>query len=209
MKILLIQPPIQDFYQTSIRTQPIGLAYLAASLKAQGHEVEILDCQTERKSSISIPPELSYLRDFYPFHDRSPFKLYTGYYHFGMGWKEIGQKIKDSKADAFGISSSFTPYHGEALEIARIIKEWDQKKMVVMGGAHVSCDPEGVLQSPFVDYVVLGEGEIRFPVLIKKIEEKDLKENTGMDGIGYRLNGEIKVNPLQAFIKDLDSLPPR
>src|SRR4030066_1550141 len=28
-----------------------------------------------------------------------------------------------------------------------------------------------------------------------------------MDGIGYRLNGEIKVNPLQAFIKDLDSLP--
>jgi hypothetical protein len=24
MKILLIQPPIRDFYQTSIRTQPIG-----------------------------------------------------------------------------------------------------------------------------------------------------------------------------------------
>ena len=207
MKILLIQPPIQDFYQTSIRTQPIGLAYLAASLKAQGHEVEILDCQTERKSSISIPPELSYLRDFYPFHDRSPFKLYTGYYHFGMGWKEIGQKIKDSKADAFGISSSFTPYHGEALEIARIIKEWDQKKIVVMGGAHVSCDPEGVLQSPFVDYAVLGEGEIRFPVLIEKIAEKDFKEIAEMDGIGYRLKGGLRINPLQTFIKDLDSLP--
>ncbi len=207
MKILLIQPPIQDFYQTSIRTQPIGLAYLAASLKAQGHEVEILDCQTERKSSISIPPELSYLRDFYPFHDRSPFKLYTGYYHFGMGWKEIGQKIKDSKADAFGISSSFTPYHGEALKIARIIKEWDQKKMVVMGGAHVSCDPEGVLQSPFVDYAVLGEGEIRFPVLIEKIAEKDFKKIAEMDGIGYRLKDGLRINPLQTFIKDLDSLP--
>jgi radical SAM superfamily enzyme YgiQ (UPF0313 family) len=207
MKILLIQPPIQDFYQTSIRTQPIGLAYLAASLKAQGHEVEILNCQTERKSSISIPPELSYLRDFYPFHDRSPFKLYTGYYHFGMGWKEIGQKIKDSKADAFGISSSFTPYHGEALEIARIIKEWDQKKMVVMGGAHVSCDPEGVLQSPFVDYAVLGEGEIRFPVLIEKIAEKDFKKIAEMDGIGYRLKDGLRINPLQTFIKDLDSLP--
>jgi radical SAM superfamily enzyme YgiQ (UPF0313 family) len=208
MKILLIQPPIQDFYQTSIRTQPIGLAYVAASLKSHGYEVEILDCQTERKKSIPIPSELSYLKDFYPFNDRSPFKLYTGYYHFGMGWEEIGQKIKDSKADIFGISSSFTPYHGEALEIARIIKEWDRKKIVAMGGAHVSCNPEDVLRSPFVDYVVLGEGENRFPLLIERIEKKDLKEITEMDGIGYRLNGEIKVNPLQAFIKDLDSLPP-
>ncbi|MBM4309099.1 MAG: hypothetical protein FJ123_20410, partial [Deltaproteobacteria bacterium] len=55
MKILLIQPPVRDFYQTSIRTQPIGLAYLAASLQAHGHEVEILDCQTEKKKSIPIP----------------------------------------------------------------------------------------------------------------------------------------------------------
>ena len=92
MKILLIQPPIQDFYQTSIRTQPIGLAYLAASLKNHGHEVEILDCQTEKKKSIPIPAELSYLKDFYPFNDRSPFKLYTGYYHFGMSYEEIKQE---------------------------------------------------------------------------------------------------------------------
>lgn len=208
MKILLIQPPVQDFYQTSIRTQPIGLAYLAASLKAYGQEVEILDCQAGRKKPISIPSELSYLRDLYPFHDRSPFKLYTGFYHFGMGWHEIKKKIQDSKADVFGICSSFTPYHGEALEIARIIKEWDQKKVVVMGGAHVSSDPEGVLQSPFVDFVVLGEGEIRFPLLIEKIAKKDFKEIGGMDGIGYRKKGELKVQPLQTFIRDLDSLPP-
>ena len=129
MKILLIQPPIRDFYQTSIRTQPLGLAYLAASLQRCGQEVEILDCQTERKKSIPIPSELFYLRDLYPFCDRSPFKLYTGYFHFGMGWEEIGQKIKDSRADVFGISSSFTPYHGEAMEIARIIK--GQKKSEV------------------------------------------------------------------------------
>ena len=207
MKILLIQPPIQDFYQTFIRTQPIGLAYLAASLKAHGHEVEILDCQTEKKKFILIPSELSYLQDFYPFNDRSPFKLYTGYYHFGMEWKEIGQKIKDSKADVFGISSSFTPYHGEAVEIARIIKEWDRRKIVMMGGAHVSCDPENVLKNPFIDYAVLGEGEIRFPLLIKKIGKKDLKEITEVDGIGYRQDREIKINPLQSFIQNLDSLP--
>ena len=207
MKILLIQPPVQDFYQTSIRTQPIGLAYLAASLKRNGHEVEILDCQTGKKKSIPIPSELSYLKDFYPFNDRSPFKLYTGYYHFGMGWKEIGQKIKDSKADVFGISSSFTPYHREALEIAQIIKEWDRKKIVVMGGAHVSVDPEEVLKSPFVDYVVLGEGENRFVLLLEQLEKGTVKGIEGIDGIGYRPDGKIRINPLQTFIKDLDSLP--
>jgi tRNA A37 methylthiotransferase MiaB len=207
MKILLIQPPIQDFYQTSIRTQPIGLAYLAASLKTHGHEVEILDCQMEKKKSIPIPSELSYLKDFYPFDDRSPFKLYTGYYHFGMGWEEIGQKIKDSKADVFGISSSFTPYHGEALEIAKIVKNWDGRKIVVMGGAHVSCDPEGVQRSPFVDYTVLGEGEVRFPLLLKRIERGNVRGIEKIDGVGCRKDGGIQINPLQEFIQDLDSLP--
>jgi tRNA A37 methylthiotransferase MiaB len=214
MKILLIQPPIQDFYQTTIRTQPIGLAYLAASLKNHGHDVEILDCQTEKKKSIPVPEELTYLKDFYPFNDQSPFKLYSGYYHFGMGWGEIKQKIQDSKADVFGVSSSFTPYHGEALEIAQIIKEWDRRKIVVMGGAHVSCDPEGVLRSPFVDHVILGEGEVRFPLLLEQIGKGKLDKVEEIDGIGYRKvgttrnrNGEIRINPLQTFIEDLNSLP--
>jgi radical SAM superfamily enzyme YgiQ (UPF0313 family) len=207
MKILLIQSPIRDFYQTSIRTQPIGLAYLAASLKNNGHEVEILDCQTETKKSIPIPAELSYLKDFYPFNDRSPFKLYSGYYHFGMGWEEIGQRIRDSKADVFGISSSFTPYHGEALEIARIIKERDRRKIVVMGGAHVSCDPEGVLRSPCVDYVILGEGEVRFPLLLGQIGKGKTEDIEKIDGIGFWNDGSTRITPLQNFIQDLDSLP--
>jgi radical SAM superfamily enzyme YgiQ (UPF0313 family) len=207
MKILLIQPPIQDFYQTSIRTQPIGLAYLAASLQTHGHDVEVLDCQTEKKKLIPIPSELSYLQDFYPFNDRSPFKLYSGYYRFGMDWAEIRKRVEDSKADVFGISSSFTPYHGEAVEIARIIKQWDRKKIVVMGGAHVSCDPEGVLRSPFIDYVILGEGEVRFPYLLEEIGKGKVKNIERIDGFGYRKNGETRINPLQNFIQDLNSLP--
>ena len=170
MKIALIQPPIRDFYETSIRTQPIGLAYLAASLKSAGFDVDLLDCRQKKKTSIPLSPELSYLRDFYPFDDRSPFKLYSGYYHFGMGWREIRQKVEELNADVYGISSSFTPYHQEALEVARIIKAWDKRKIVVMGGAHVSCAPESVLESPWVDYVVLGEGEIRFPLLLRQID---------------------------------------
>jgi tRNA A37 methylthiotransferase MiaB len=207
MKILLIQPPIRDFYRTSMRTQPIGLAYLAASLIAQGHSVEILDCQTENRRSIPLPPELAYLKDYYPFDDRSPFKLYSGYYHFGMGWDEIGRRVEASRADVFGISSSFTPYHGEAMKIARIVKQEDNSRIVVMGGAHVSCDPYGVLESPLVDYCVLGEGERRLPLLLEQLEKGGIKKIEGIDGIGYRVEGRVRINPLETFVQDLDDLP--
>jgi anaerobic magnesium-protoporphyrin IX monomethyl ester cyclase len=207
MKILLIQPPIRDFYRTSMRTQPIGLVYLAASLTANGHSVEIIDCQTEKKRSIPLPPELAYLKDYYPFDDRSPFKLYSGYYHFGIGWEEIGRRIEDAQADVFGISSSFTPYHGEAMELARIIKHGDSRRIVVMGGAHVSGDPHGVLASPHVDYCVLGEGEHRFPLLLEQLEKGGLKGIDDIDGIGYRVDGAVHINPLKTFVQDLDDLP--
>jgi tRNA A37 methylthiotransferase MiaB len=207
MKILLIQPPIRDFYRTSIRTQPIGLAYLASSLQAHGHVVEILDCQTEKKRSIPLPPELSYLKEYYPFDDCSPFKLYSGYYHFGMGREEIGRRIEDAQAAVFGISASFTPYHGEALEIARIIKHGDSKRIVVMGGAHVSGDPHGVLATPHVDYCVLGEGEQRFPLLLEQLEKGSINGIKEVDGIGYRVDGTVRINPLTTFVHDLDNLP--
>ena len=76
-----------------------------------------------------------------------------------------------------------------------------ERKIVVMGGAHVSCDPEGVLRSPFVDYVVLGEGEVRFPLLLEQIGKGKVKNIEMIDGIGYRKDGEIQINPLQNFIR--------
>ena len=206
VKIVLIQPPIEDFYHTSIRIQPIGLLYLAASLRGEGHEVEIWDLRLKKRSSIPVPQELSYLSNFYPFGDQSPFKLYSGYYHFGLEWDEIKKKIEESRADLFGISSLFTPYHQEALRVAQLIKEVNPRIKVVMGGSHISVDPAGVLRSPFVDLVLLGEGEERFPILIRKYEKGEFNKWNGIEGIGYRWGGEIQINPLRSYIENLDSL---
>ncbi len=32
MRVLLIQPPVEDFYDTDVRLQPIGLCYLKAAV---------------------------------------------------------------------------------------------------------------------------------------------------------------------------------
>lgn len=207
MKILLIQPPVRDFYRTAIRTQPIGLAYVAASLESHGHDVAILDCQTKQKRSAGLPAAFSYLREHYPGGDRSPFRLYSGFYHFGMGRDEIRGAIEHAAPEVVGISSSFTPYHGEALEVARIVKEWDRRKTVVMGGAHVSCDPEGVLKDEAVDYAVLGEGERRFPLLLEEVSRMGPGRLDGIDGIGYRKGAKVRINPVEHYIEDLDGLP--
>lgn len=207
MKILLIQPPVRDFYQTAIRSQPIGLAYLAASLEVQGHEVRILDCQTGQKGSVGLPAAFFHLQEHYPAGDRSPFRLYGGYHYFGMGRNEIRRAIEKTEPEVVGISSSFTPYHGEALEIARIVKEWEPRTTVVMGGAHVSCDPEGVLRDEAVDYAVLGEGEDRFPLLLDKLARSRLQTLHEIDGLGYRKGAKLRINPVEHYIEDLDRLP--
>ena len=116
-----------------------------------------------------------------------------------------GRQLCKHDADVYGISSGFTPYHGEALTVARIIKEWDASKIVVMGGAHVSADPEGVLKSPLVDYVVLGEGERRLPLLLKQLEKNG--KAAAIDGVGTGSNGKITVSAANTFIDDLDALP--
>jgi anaerobic magnesium-protoporphyrin IX monomethyl ester cyclase len=208
MKVLLVQPPLRDVYHTSGRTQPLGLAYLAASLRAAGHDVRLLDAQTERKEELPFPPELSHLKEHYPAGDRSPWRLYGGYFHFGMGWDEVRDRIFDSGAEVVGISSNFTPYHQEALEVARLAKAGDPSRVVVMGGAHASCDPAGVLASPRVDYVVLAEGEVRFPRLLEAIQSGDPGSLEGIDGIGYRKGGEIRVHPVLDYLQDLDCLAP-
>jgi hypothetical protein len=172
MKILLIQPPVRDFYQTAIRTQPIGLAYLAAALEQAGCDVEILDCQvTNQKKSIPVPERFSGITEFYPRGDLSPFRLYSGYHHFGLSYEEIKELINKSSADVVGISSQFTPYCDEAFTIASLAKAINVTTPVIMGGAHVSAAPAEVLRHPAVDYVITGEGEAALPLLIDYIKQ--------------------------------------
>jgi radical SAM superfamily enzyme YgiQ (UPF0313 family) len=110
------------------------------------------------RRTVPIPKELAYTRDYYPVADKSPFSTFHQYYHFGKSFDDIEAEIGECKPDVVGISSLFTPYYREALEVAARVK----KRLhvpVVMGGSHASAAPESLLSSPNVDYVIRGEGE--------------------------------------------------
>ncbi len=111
MKILLIQPPIQDFYDTDIRLQPLGLCMLKAAAKKflPNMQVTVRDYHQEHgRKTIPLPAELSYLRKYFKYPDSSPFSTFFHYYHFGASFEEIAKDVTYEKPDLVGISSLFS-----------------------------------------------------------------------------------------------------
>ena len=186
MKVLLLQPPVEDFYNTDIRLQPIGLAYLKAAAQKHipGVCVKIMDfhhgwgrpaktgeprpvLQAGRRT-IPLPRELSYLKDYYSRDDKSPFSTFHHYYHFGADFERIAEEVAREKPDLVGIASLFAPYHREVLRCAETIK----KRLpvpILLGGSQISAMPEAMLAHPAVDLVISGEGERPFVELLKAL----------------------------------------
>lgn len=204
--VLLIQPPIRDFYLTAKRTFPYGLALVAAALRRQGIKVEILDALATPKSrTIPRPPEMDFLEPFYGREDRSPFGLFHCFRHFGYSYEHMARQARDSQATLIGISSLFTAYSNCALQTAAAIRKACPQAVIVLGGHHPTALPHDVMQHPDVDYVLRGDGEIGLPRLFAALNHDAPLES--VPGLVYRLpDHSIKVNP-PAVAADLDDLP--
>lgn len=207
MKIVLIQPPIQDFYDTDIRLQPIGLGYLK-SVAAKFHPdvgIKILDFhQGHRRHPIAWPKELGYLKDYYQYPDKSPFRSFYHYFHFGASYEVIEQTLRAENPDVIGISSLFTPYFREALQIARIAKKLFPDRPVLFGGSHVNADPHQVLSHKEVDYVIRGEGERPFVEFISFLKNKIAIQQ--VSNLGFKVESNIIFNA-QTDNYSIDELP--
>ncbi|GKT10681.1 radical SAM protein [Desulforhabdus sp. TSK] len=204
--VLLIQPPIRDFYLTAKRTIPYGLACIAAALMKESFSVEILDgLATSKSRIIPWPDEMDYLRQYYGKPDTSPFGLFHSFRHFGFSFHHLGEAARQSGAFLVGIASLFTAYSDEAMKTAEAVKAAHPHCTVVVGGHHATEMPEEVLQCRAVDYVLRGEGEVSMPQLARAVREGI--HPSCIPGIAYREgDGTIRVQP-PAFMQDLDAYP--
>jgi len=75
----------------------------------------------------------------------------------------------------------------------------------VMGGAHATFDPEGMLNSGIIDFIVRGEGEITFTELLNTIAEGG--DIASVNGISYLENNLIRHTPDRGLIEDINILP--
>jgi radical SAM superfamily enzyme YgiQ (UPF0313 family) len=204
--ILLIQPPIRDFYLTAKRTIPYGLACTAAVLMNAGFSVRIIDALATSKSRIlDMPEEMAYLQKYYGQADRSPFALFHHYRHFGYSFDHIGKLAAESGAFLVGISSLFTPYIKEALRTAESVKRCHPATKIVLGGHHPTTMPEQVMEFPAVDFVLRGEGEVSITMLAKAVKNRGSYEE--IPGLVFRKsNGKLSIHR-PAVINNPDMYP--
>lgn len=204
--ILLIQPPISDFYLTAKRTIPYGLTCIAAALIESGFSVDILDAlATPKARGRDLPESMGYLRRYYGRPDRSPFALFHAYKHYGYSFDYLGRKAQESGAYLIGISSLFTPYMHEAIQTAQAVKAYHPDCKIVLGGHHPSALPQSVMASDAVDFVLRGEGEVSMPLLARALSEGGRLD--AIPGIVFRHpDGTLHVNP-PAQMQDPDDFP--
>jgi len=216
VKIILLQPPVQDFYDTDIRLQPLGLCMLKAVVRRAFPEVDVkvIDFHHGKgKRQIPLPPEFSYLREYYAFPDSGPFSTFHRYMHFGAPFEEVGRQVAAEAPDLIGISSLFSPYHREAAACAREIKQRIDAP-IVMGGPHVSACPKEVLSDPNVDFIIAGEAEKTIVNLVGALRGGDFYE--GIAGLGFKKGKNLVLNPpgknddFQSFpLADFSDLDPQ
>ena len=205
--ILLIQPPIRDFYLTKKRTIPYGLISIAASLRDAGFSVRLLDgLATSKSRVIELPREMGYLSEYYGNEDRSPFSLFHHFRHYGYSFQHIANQAREANPFLVGISSLFTPYAESALQTADIIRNVLPQCVIVLGGHHPTAMPSQVMACQAVDFVLRGDGEASMPLLAEAIlRDKKVKHTPG---IVYRQSdGNLRIKP-PAWADDLETLGP-
>lgn len=80
------------------------------------------------------------------------------------GAEDLTATLRDCEADVFGMSvSPVDAQHAPA--IAKIIRHFHPESKIIVGGIHPTLFPERY-DTPEIDTVVMGEGEVTFPELV-------------------------------------------
>ncbi len=119
--------------------------------------------------------------------------------------EETAECILKYSPDVLGISGMSIEYAQSCHQLVNIIKQKMPQIITVLGGVYPTTLPEYAIKDKNVDFLILSEGEIRFPKLLKALEEGlDIE---GFEGIGYKKDGSPIIKPHTNYIDDLDPLP--
>lgn len=119
--------------------------------------------------------------------------------------KEILSFIGESQPDIIGMGS-FTFQLGVVISLADDIKRMLPGARIILGGPHVTAEPEMTLQChQSIDMVVIGEGELVMLELLQKLARSEPLD--GINGLAFRKGDRIIVNKKHQMAQDLDRLP--
>jgi ribosomal peptide maturation radical SAM protein 1 len=106
-----------------------------------------------------------------------------------------------------GFTSTFDQ-NVASLTMAKLIKDVYPHVTIVFGGANYDGEMgmEYFRAFPFIDHVVVGEGEVAFPALVRHVLAE--KTNDFPDGVAYRQDGRVRLTPNSALFSDFSRTGP-
>ncbi len=120
-----------------------------------------------------------------------------------INYQQLAEKIKDYQPDLVGLTAlSFTLL--DVFTILKIVKEINPAIKTFLGGPHPNIFPNETITFPFVDFIVLGEGEESTKELIDNLEQPEKLRQ--IKGIVYKNNNQIINTGKREFIQNLDKL---
>lgn len=183
---LIRTPSVVGRYALTLnRTPPISVAYLAGSLTAAGHTVQVIDAVGEALDA-----------------------LHPGYREDllinGLSVAEIVARIR-ADAEWIGISCLFSHEWPLVRELIAAIAARHPGVPIVLGGEHATAVPELCLaEAPALRACALGEGEETVVELLEAcVAGTDL---AGVAGIAYRAAGGPQRSAPRARIRAVDGL---
>lgn len=197
LNILLIHP--RDINQQIKPTRlPLGLMYLASALD----DKKFLKTYFNKKKSLTINKRFFRRNDnSYPNFNIKIIDIQAEPSDF-----DLKDEIKKFNTDVVGITS-ITPMFVQAQEVAQLIRDTLPETLIIIGGVHVSCLPEKVMQHKEFTMGVIGEGEETFVELCMEISSGK-PDFAAIDGICYRdERGNVIINKIRTNIMTLDSYP--
>jgi len=187
MKIQLVHPPvyINKNGLTALRPSlPLGLAYIAAVLREDGHDVSVVDALGEA-------PEQT-LRD-------------GDIWRIGLTTDEVVERI-DPATQAIGITNMWSYAWPIVRELIQKLKARWPDKPIIGGGEHFSAVWELSMQQAPLDFIVRGEGEETAIALFRALEIG--LDTTVIPGIVHRAaDGRIVANERRDRIRNVDQIP--
>ena len=189
LRVLLINAPIREWSYPNI--VPIGHAYVGAVAAMDGHTVDVLDLNAERRGPVKGSPEAF------------------------VTWAQarVTEKLERDKPDVIGLGGIITQY-AWIRRLAALCKRVHPDVPIVLGGGIASSMPEFMVKRMPIDVVVQEEGEVTFSEVLHRLETGDTLE--GVKGTAYRHvirpgDWTVSNNGLRASVPSrdlgLDALP--
>jgi magnesium-protoporphyrin IX monomethyl ester (oxidative) cyclase len=189
MRISVINPPrVQPkSWGTPCVYQPLDIAYVAAVLEKQGHEVKIIDAPTEGWKQIK--------------------DINATEYKFGLTESQISDRLKQFSPDLVIINVPSFGWWQTASQVAAVAKNANKDIAVALIGLHPTARPAECLQNSDINFVIIGEPEQTAAELASVLQDKTPEKLKEVLGLGFMQDGKPVINPRRPLLQNMDDLP--